>query len=49
MMFQAEEYAREQPDKDLELFWEIQDDFDFGELAEIFNLLKTGRTKTPKK
>lgn len=49
MMFQAEEYAREQPDKDLELFWEMQDDFDFGELAGIFELLKTKRITTPRK
>lgn len=48
MMFQAEEYAQEQPDKDLELFWEMSQGFDWDVLEEIFELLKTNRTKTPR-
>lgn len=43
MMFQAQEYAQEQPDKDLELFWEMIKGFDFGDLSHIFNSLKQGR------
>lgn len=49
MMFQAEEYAEEQSDKDLELFWKMQADFDFGELTGIFELLRKKRTSTLKK
>lgn len=45
MMFQAKEYAQEQPEKDLELFWEMIEDFEFGELGEIFNKLKAERDK----
>jgi len=43
MMFQAQEYMQEQPDKDLELFWEMIEEFDFGDLLDIFNSLKQSR------
>jgi putative hydrolase of HD superfamily len=40
MMFQTIEYAEEQPDKDLELFWKMIESFEFGELKEIFESLR---------
>lgn len=43
MMFQAKEYAEEQPDKDLELFWEMIEEFEFGELASFLHSLKESR------
>ena len=45
MMFQAEEYETEQPDKDLESFWEGIEGFDFGDVNEIFDYLRLNRTK----
>jgi len=39
MMFQAREYGDEQPDKDLELFWQMIQDFDFDELSSVFEEL----------
>ncbi len=47
MMFQAEEYAIEQPDKDLELFWTMSIGYDFDVLTEIFDQLAQRRRPTP--
>lgn len=44
MMFQAEEYGREQPDKDLELFWEMSTSEHFGDILEIYESLRVRRT-----
>ncbi|HVZ67074.1 MAG TPA: HD domain-containing protein [Patescibacteria group bacterium] len=49
MMFQAEEYAREQPTKDLELFWEMSQESHFGELFSVYEALRIRRTITPSK
>ena len=46
MMFQAKEYAEEQPGKDLELFWEMIQGFEFEELAPIFDSLKESRSSS---
>lgn len=43
MMFQTKEYEEEQPDKDLQLFWEMIRDFDFGELQHIFKELQANK------
>lgn len=41
MMFQAHEYSVDQPSVDLQEFWSRIQEFDFGNLKEMFNDLET--------
>lgn len=41
MMFQASEYGTAQPDADLRQFWDYSEKFDFGELKEIYEAIKS--------
>jgi len=41
MMFQAHEYGIEQPNIDLQSFWDYIQGFDFGDLKEVYDDLET--------
>lgn len=45
MMFQAHEYGIDQPNVDLQSFWDYIKGFDFGDLKEVYDDLETAHSK----
>lgn len=45
MMFQAHEYGLEQPNIDLQSFWDYIQGFDFGDLKEVYDSLEINHNK----